>query len=108
MELFLTLTKLPENEEDLAEIIDKAGNFLLDFVNFYQSDDGTYDEGDPLLKSVSTGNIRAAMSKAIRLSINLPTGETASGKYVIAIIDPDNTLKELDETNNVVVSRLIP
>jgi tetratricopeptide (TPR) repeat protein len=30
MELFLTLTKLPENEEDLAEIIDKAGNFLLD------------------------------------------------------------------------------
>src|SRR4030042_3861890 len=30
MEMFLTLTKLPENEEDLAEIIDKAGNFLLD------------------------------------------------------------------------------
>src|SRR4030067_2809260 len=30
MDLCLTLTKLPENEEDLAEIIDKAGNFLLD------------------------------------------------------------------------------
>jgi tetratricopeptide (TPR) repeat protein len=30
MEFFLTLTKLPENEEDLALIIDKAGNFLLD------------------------------------------------------------------------------
>lgn len=30
MELFLTLTTLPNNEEDIAEIIDKAGNFLLD------------------------------------------------------------------------------
>ena len=34
MELFLTLTKLPEIEEDLAEIIDKAGNFLLDHKDF--------------------------------------------------------------------------
>ncbi len=34
MKLFLTLTELPENEEDLAEIIDKAGNFLLDHKDF--------------------------------------------------------------------------
>jgi tetratricopeptide (TPR) repeat protein len=34
MEFFLTLTKLPENEEDLAQIIDKAGNFLLDHDDF--------------------------------------------------------------------------
>lgn len=34
MELFLTLTQLPENEEDLVEIIDKAGNFLLDREDF--------------------------------------------------------------------------
>jgi tetratricopeptide (TPR) repeat protein len=30
IELFLTLTTLPEDEEDLAEIIDKAGDFLID------------------------------------------------------------------------------
>ena len=30
MELFLAITKLPGTEEDLAEIIDKAGNFLLE------------------------------------------------------------------------------
>jgi tetratricopeptide (TPR) repeat protein len=30
MEIFLTLTTLPQNEPDLAEIIDKAGSFLLD------------------------------------------------------------------------------
>ena len=29
MELFLTLTDLPEDEEDLVEIIDKSGDFLL-------------------------------------------------------------------------------
>jgi tetratricopeptide (TPR) repeat protein len=34
MELFLTLTKLPNNEEDLAKIIDKAGNFLLDHDDY--------------------------------------------------------------------------
>jgi len=34
MKLFLTITKLPENEEDLAEIIDKAGDFLLDHEDF--------------------------------------------------------------------------
>lgn len=30
MELFLTLTKLPEDEPDLIEIVDKAGDFLID------------------------------------------------------------------------------
>ncbi len=34
MELFLTLTTLPEDEEDLHEIIDKAGDFLLDSEDF--------------------------------------------------------------------------
>jgi len=34
MELFLTLIKVPNNEEDLAKIIDKAGNFLLDHDDY--------------------------------------------------------------------------
>jgi len=34
MELFLTLTRLPKSEKDLAEIIDKAGNFLLDHDDY--------------------------------------------------------------------------
>ena len=61
-----------------------------------------------MLKAVSTGNVRAGVSKAIRLSINLPVRQTASGKYVIAVIDPDNILTELDETNNVIVYGPIP
>ncbi len=48
MELFLTITKLPETEEDLVEIIDKAGDFLLernDYKNaleFYLSAERAY------------------------------------------------------------------
>ena len=34
MNLFLTLTKLPEDEEDLSIIIDKAGDFLIDNDDF--------------------------------------------------------------------------
>lgn len=34
MELFLTLAKLPNKEEDLSKIIDKAGNFLLDHDDY--------------------------------------------------------------------------
>ena len=30
MQHFLSLTQLPDNETELTEIIDKAGNFLLD------------------------------------------------------------------------------
>jgi subtilase family serine protease len=73
------------------------------FVNFYLSTDDTSGEGDYLLKAVSTGNLKAGASKAIKLSINLPTGETASGKYVIAAIDSNNTLAELEESNNIIV-----
>jgi tetratricopeptide (TPR) repeat protein len=34
MELFLALTRLQESEEDLSEIIDKAGDFLIDQKDF--------------------------------------------------------------------------
>lgn len=34
MKLILTLTKLPENEDDLSTIIDKAGDFLIDNDDF--------------------------------------------------------------------------
>ena len=34
MELFLTLARLPDNEEDIAEIIDQAGDFLFDHEDY--------------------------------------------------------------------------
>jgi hypothetical protein len=43
-----------------------------------------------------------------RKSINLQTNINASGKYIIAVIDQDNMLAELDETNNIITSDPIP
>ena len=37
-----------------------------------------------------------------------PHGETASEKFLIAVIDRDNSIPELDETNNTVVFGPIP
>jgi hypothetical protein len=72
-------------------------------IHFYLSDDDTYDEGDTFLKRKSIGKIRAKTSKNIKFVWNLPLGQTASGKYVIAVIDALNSVTEVDETNNVII-----
>lgn len=42
------------------------------------------------------------MSKTKKLKYKFPIGESAAGKYIIAFIDADNTVSEIDETNNIV------
>ena len=69
-------------------------------VRFYRSDDGLYDIGDMFLKDVSTGNIKVGMTKNRKLSYSLPQGEEIFSKYIIAVIDPDDTVLEADEVNN--------
>jgi subtilase family serine protease len=85
--------------------ISKIGNrnASSSYVGFYLSDDGTYDEGDTPLKSVATGKIKAGQSKAIKLRYSFPLGQIITGKYVIAVIDKYNSVKEVDETNNIIV-----
>lgn len=38
----------------------------------------------------------------------LPPGTTASGQYVIAVLDAANVIAEQDETNNVIVFGPMP
>ncbi|NWF76691.1 MAG: hypothetical protein HXY53_09035, partial [Nitrospirae bacterium] len=71
-------------------------------LRFYLSNDAVYDADDILLKESSTGKVKAGMSKDKKLKYKLPIGETASGQYVIAVIDADNTITESNETNNAV------
>jgi|GEM_PF-1692278 len=78
------------------------------YVNFYLSDNGNFDQTDTPLKPFSTGKLKAGKSKSIKLNYNLPTGISASGKYVIGVIDPDNLVAEANESNNIVVYGLIP
>jgi hypothetical protein len=78
------------------------------YVEIFLSDDDTYQEGDSSLKRSSTGKIKAGRSKAIKLSKTFPIGQTASGKYIIAVIDGGGSLAEIDETNNIIVFGPIP
>ena len=77
-------------------------------VDFYLSDDATLDKEDLYLKWSSTGTMKASRSKGMKFSYTLPQGQNASGRYIIAIIDVDNTVTELDKENNVVVFGPIP
>jgi len=86
-------------------IVKNIGNSIAKTSNvkFYLSGDNAYDEGDTFLKKVQVGKIKANRSKTIKLSykLKLPLGNTASGKYIMAVIDADNTLVEADESDNI-------
>ncbi len=69
-------------------------------VKFYLSDNNTYNEGDPLLMQVTMRTITAGQSITGNIRFNLPSGQTGSGKYVIAVIDADNVILESNEANN--------
>lgn len=90
--------------------IQNIGNWdaLSSFVRFYLSDDNTYDGGDTFLKQVATGKIKKGKSKNRTLSYSFPLGVTVSGKYIIAVIDADNTVVEANETNNNITYGPIP
>jgi len=74
------------------------------YVEIYLSD------GEDYLKRTSIGKLKVGRYKVLKISINysLPIGQIASGKYIIAVIDPEDTAVETDEENNVVVYGPIP
>jgi murein DD-endopeptidase MepM/ murein hydrolase activator NlpD len=77
------------------------------FVRFYLSTDNVYDEGtDTFLKQKATGTLRTEKNKTKKLSYRFH--ETASGMYIVAVIDADNTVAESDESNNYIVFGPIP
>ena len=73
------------------------------FVRFYLSDDGVFDGSDMPLKQEATGKIKFGKDKHKTLSAKLPAGVDPTGKFIIAVIDVNNTVAEDDETNNIVV-----
>jgi hypothetical protein len=77
-------------------------------LQFYLSDTKEGDGKGTLLKQVSTGDLNAGEVKAENLYYPLQKGKTATGMYVIAVIDADNTIAEADKKNNRVVFGPIP
>ncbi len=77
-------------------------------VQYFLSDDGIYDAGDRFLKKFGTGELLFGTSKRFSFGYKLPVGETATGKYVIAVMDIYDRIVEIDETNNEIVFGPIP
>lgn len=83
-----------------------AGAFM---VNFYLSTDNSFDVvGDTLLRQVNVNGLMSGQQKKINLSAPLPSGTSAVGKFVIAVIDANNSVNETNEGNNIIASSQIP
>ncbi len=74
-------------------------------VRFYLSADGTFDASDPVVGQDLPFDVLApGAGVALTLTgAKLPVGMSASGMFLIAVIDPEHTLTETDTTNNTVV-----
>gem|GEM_PF-711471 len=77
-------------------------------LQFYLSTNSTFEAGDTLLVSTTTGSIKINKSKKKKLKVTLPTGSNPSGQFVIAVIDSANSVAERDEGNNSVSSGVLP
>ncbi len=85
-----------------------SSNAPTSLVRFYLSNDAIFDVGDTLLKQVATGKVKLVKPKKRTLAVRLPTGTSASGEFVIAVIDADNRVAECDENNNVIIFGPLP
>jgi hypothetical protein len=74
----------------------------------YLSNDTLLDSGDLLLKQFKVGKMKAGQAKSKNIKIKLAAGTTASGQYVIALVDADDSTPDADDTNNVVVFGPMP
>ena len=70
------------------------------FIGYYLSDNGDFESSDTFLKKAATGKIKAGKSKNTSISYSFKPGDSAAGKYIIAVIDAGNAVAEADETNN--------
>jgi hypothetical protein len=78
------------------------------YTRFYLSDDAAYDEEDRFLSETATGKVKAGKHKNKSLSGSFPFGISTMGKYIIAVIDADNSVEEPNETNNNIIYGPLP
>lgn len=80
-------------------------------VSFFLSGDANFDDADTLLRTSPLAALAAGGAATFELKkkqrIKLPNGVTASGKFIIAVVDAGTAVGETDEGNNA-VSAAIP
>jgi len=77
-------------------------------ARFYLSDDTTFDASDVLLSEMTIPTLGAGATHLLRVKTLLPPGSSASGKFVIAVLDAAGIVTESDESNNSVASARLP
>ena len=73
------------------------------YVDFYLSENSNVGGGQSSFKRVSVAALKKGKSKTISLSYTFSNVEVI-GKYIIGVIDKDDGVPEIDETNNSVSS----
>jgi len=73
-------------------------------VDFYLSGNDMVNQEATLLNSFSTEKLEAGASDAIQFSYKVPVGASLKGQYIVAIIDQEDLIQEIDEKNNIVVA----
>lgn len=74
----------------------------------YLSNDGILDASDTRLRQYKLKSLAGNRSTTKSFSVTLPTGASASGKYVIALVDADDAVADADDANNIVVFGPLP
>jgi subtilase family serine protease len=62
------------------------------------------DGSDLLLKQVNVKGLKVGKTKKVKFKVKLTPGTSASGQFVIAVIDAANAVMEMNEDNNYIVS----
>jgi hypothetical protein len=84
----------------------QASSFV---VRFFLSADSNLDEEEDLfIGRERIGKLKPIKGKEIKLKFKLERGETATGKYLLALVDANDDIVEADETNNLAIFGPIP
>lgn len=78
-------------------------------IRYFLSNDNTFG-GDTQIAEGNTGigPVLDGRNRLVPFFTQLPVGTSASGKFIIAVIDPDNEVMETDEGNNIAVFGPVP
>ncbi len=69
-------------------------------VSFFLSADATLDASDTLLGTTTVASIDAGQTAQAALNSSLPSTLTAGNKFIFVVVDPANTISEINENNN--------
>lgn len=73
-------------------------------IAFYLSDDAKLDASDQLIRRMPAGKLRAGQTA--QKTVTARFNQNVAGKYLIAVLDEANSVKEVNEANNTVVGQI--